>query len=117
MIGFQKVERILVCTIPTDMRKSYDGLCGCVERIFGEDPLNGKMFVFFNRKRTMVKMLLWDRSGFWIFSKRLEAGRFSLRSVRNDGNVDIADLLCILDGIELDKSTRRKRFSINKKNA
>ena len=112
MIGLQKVERILVCTIPTDMRKSYDGLCGCVERIFGEDPLNGKMFVFFNRKRTMVKMLLWDRSGFWIFSKRLEAGRFSLRSVSGEGYVDITELLCILDGIELDKSTRKKRFSI-----
>ena len=112
MIGLQSVEHIVVCTVPTDMRKSYDGLCGCVERIFGEDPLNGKMFVFFNRKRTMVKMLLWDRSGFWIFAKRLEAGRFSLQSVREDGCVDITELLCILDGIELDKSIRRKRFSI-----
>ena len=112
MIGLQSVKRILVCTIPADMRKSYDGLCGCVEQILGEDPLNGNMFVFFNRKRTMVKMLLWDRSGFWIFSKRLESGRFSLRSVGEDGQVDTAELLCILDGIELDKSTRKKRFSI-----
>jgi len=115
MIGLQAVHRILICSVPTDMRKSYDGLCGCVERIFGEDPLNGNMFVFFNRKRTMVKMLLWDRSGFWIFAKRLEAGRFSLRAVRDDSHVDIAELLCIIDGIELDKSTRKKRFSLNKK--
>lgn len=115
MIGLQPVHRILLCTIPTDMRKSYDGLCGCVERLFGEDPLNGTMFVFFNRKRTMVKMLLWDRSGFWIFGKRLESGRFSLRSVGEDGLVDITELMCILDGIELDTRTRKKRFSIKKK--
>ena len=87
------------CTVPTDMRKSYDGLCGCVERVFDEDPLNGNLFVFFNRKRTMVKMLLWERS------------------VREDGNVDIAELLCILDGIELEGSTRKKRFSLQKKHA
>ena len=112
MIGLQSVKRIMVCTTPTDMRKSYDGLCGCVEQTLGEDPLNGNMFVFFNRKRTMVKMLLWDRSGFWIFSKRLECGRFSLRSVGEGGLVDTAELLCILDGIELEKSTRKKRFSL-----
>ena len=117
MIGMQKVHRILVCTVPTDMRKSYDGLCGCVEGEFEADPLDGNMYVFFNRKRTMVKMLLWDRSGFWIFAKRLEAGRFSLRSVREDRCIDSTELLCILDGIELEHSTRKKRFSLQKKHA
>jgi transposase len=117
MIGLQHVHRILVCTVPTDMRKSYDGLCGCVEGVFGADPLDGNMYVFFNRKRTMVKMLLWDRSGFWIFAKRLEAGRFSLRSVREDHCIDSTELLCILDGIDLDHSTRKKRFSLQKKYA
>ena len=96
------------------MRKSFDGLCGCVEQQFQADPLTGKMFVFFNRKRTMVKMLLWDRTGFWIFAKRLESGTFSLRSVGIDGEVDMAELMCILDGIELKNSCRKKRFSIAK---
>ncbi|MBD3347533.1 MAG: IS66 family insertion sequence element accessory protein TnpB [Chitinivibrionales bacterium] len=115
MIGLHSLRRILVCTAPTDMRKSFDGLCGCVEQYFHDDPVNGNMFVFFNRKRTMVKMLLWDRSGFWIFAKRLESGTFSPRLVNRNSEVDMAELLCILDGIDLDKSYRKKRFSIAKK--
>lgn len=117
MIGMQSIRRILVCVVPTDMRKSFDGLCGCVESTFKQDPINGNMFVFFNRKRTMVKMLLWDRSGFWIFSKRLESGTFSLRSFGGNGEIDMAELMCILDGIELGKSYRKKRFSFEKKPA
>lgn len=117
MIGLQSVRRILVCTKPTDMRKSYDGLCGCVEVVFGADPLDGNMYVFFNRKRTMVKLLLWDRSGFWIFAKRLEAGRFSLQSIQENSSIDYTELLCILDGIELENSSRKKRFSLQKNNA
>lgn len=114
MIALHSIRRILVCTVPTDMRKSFDGLCGCVEYHFQDDPACGTMFVFFNRKRTLVKMLLWDRSGFWIFAKRLESGTFSLRSVSESNDVDMAELLCILDGIELDKSYRKKRYSLAK---
>jgi transposase len=117
MICLQHVHCILVCTIPTDMRKSYDGLCECVEEVFGADPLDGSMYVFFNRKRTMVKMLLWDRSGFWIFAKCLEEGRFSLRSVREGSCIDSTELLCILDGKDLEHSTRKKRFSLQEKYA
>ena len=60
-------------------------------------------------------MLLWDRSGFWIFAKRLEAGRFSLRSVREDCCIDSTELLCILDGIELEHSTGKKTVFTSKK--
>lgn len=115
MIALHSIRRILICTVPTDMRKSFDGLCGSVEQQFQDDPVNGNMFVFFNRKRTMVKMLLWDRSGFWIFAKRLESGTFSLQSIKENSAIEMAELLCILDGIELDKSYRKKRFSITRK--
>lgn len=114
MIGFNSVQRILISTEPTDMRKSFDGLCGCVEQRFQMDPLGSTMFVFFNRKLTMVKMLLWDRYGFWIFAKRLERGTFSLYSVKNNKEIDSTELLCILDGIELLHSRRKKRFSVKK---
>ena len=114
MISLHSIRSIMVCTVATDMRKSFDGLCGCVEQQLKADPLNGNMFVFFNRKRTMVKMLLWDRSGFWVFAKRLESGTFSLGSVGIEGEVDMTELMCILDGIELKNSRRKKRFSIAK---
>lgn len=92
------------------MRKSFDSLCGCVEEHFHQDPLNGSLFVFFNRRRTMVKMLLWEKSGFWIFMKRLENGSFSLAGVDTRGMIDQTRLLCILDGIELAGSYQRKRY-------
>jgi len=112
MVGIASVHKIVVCLTPTDMRKSFDGLCGCVEQYFQQDPLNGNLFVFFNRQCNRVKMLLWDRNGFWVFAKRLEKGTFSLRSVDADGVIDMAHLLCLLDGIELHHSRRRKRFFI-----
>lgn len=114
MIGLQTLNRVFLCRTPTDMRKSFDGLCGCVEQQFQQDPLNGNLFVFFNRRSTMVKMLLWDRNGFWLFSKRLESGTFSLDSISQSGEADTARLLCILEGIDLGGSTLRKRFSLKK---
>ena len=115
MLGIGSVHTIVISRTPTDMRKSFDGLCGCVEQAFHQDPLNGNLFVFFNRRCTRVKMLLWDRNGFWIFAKRLESGTFSLRSVTEKQQIDMAELLCILDGIELSGSYRRKRFLFDKK--
>lgn len=112
MIGFTSIHKILISSHPVDMRKSFDGLCGSVESLFGADPASGHLFVFFNRPRTTVKMLLWDRSGFWIFSKRLEAGRYSLNSLDDICEIDIARLFCILDGIELSGSYNRKRFNV-----
>ena len=114
MIGVHSIGRIFLCTQPTDMRKSFDGLCGEVERVFDQDPLNGNLFVFFNRKCTMVKMLLWDRYGFWVCAKRLQSGTFSLRSIEQSGETDITNLQCILDGLEITKSWRRKRFLLEK---
>ena len=87
--------RIFLCSQPTDMRKSYDGLAGAVSSILGHDPLSGHLFVFFNRRRTMVKMLLWDRSGFCMFCKRLEAGQFVFSFNQICAEIDAATLLMV----------------------
>lgn len=61
---------------PVDMRKSFDGLSALAAHRLGGDPLDGTLFVFINRRATQVKVLYFDRSGYCVWSKRLEAGRF-----------------------------------------
>ncbi len=63
---------------PTDMRKGFDGLCGLVRSGMKRDPLSGDVFVFINRRRTHAKFLVWDRSGWVVYYKRLESGTFEL---------------------------------------
>jgi len=114
MLSFPPTVRVYVCQQPVDMRKSFDGLSGCVEQLLGADPLSGHLFVFFNRRATMVKILVWDRNGFCIYSKRLEQGRFAYCSAGSDpkGATDLARLMLILEGIDLAGSRQRKRFRL-----
>ena len=112
MLSFPPTVQVHVANEAVDMRKSYDGLSGCVEQILGADPLSGHLFVFFNRKRTQVKILVWDRSGYCIYGKRLELGRFTLPE---NGVLDFVRLLLVLEGIDLAGARQRKRFSLPQK--
>ena len=78
MLSALSASRIWLCTQPTDMRCSFDGLSARVQRYLGEDPTSGHWFVFINRRRTMIKILGFDTGGYWIWSKRLEQGQFAL---------------------------------------
>ncbi|MHC4537170.1 MAG: IS66 family insertion sequence element accessory protein TnpB, partial [Planctomycetota bacterium] len=69
---------IYLCTRPTDMRKAYDGLSSEVVQYMGHEPTSGNFFVFINKQRNRMKILYWERHGFWLFCKRLEAGRFQM---------------------------------------
>lgn len=98
---------------PTDMRKGFDGLCGLVKSALEQDPLSGDVYVFLNRRKDRIKLLLWDNDGFWIFYKRLEKGTFQLPL--NSVNIASAELpydelLMILKGIELTSIKRRNRY-------
>lgn len=107
--------RIFVAIEPLDMRKQFDGLAGAVRRELGGDPLSGQVFLFFNRRRTMVKGIYWDGGGYCLWAKRLEKGRFRVPLVERDGVVQVelemAELTLILEGIELAGATRRARWS------
>ena len=93
------------------MRKSFDGLIALVANELREDSLSGHCFVFINRKRTYLKILYFDRSGYCIWAKRLERGRFIYRG---DGSIkqalDWTRLKCLLEGIDVDKVRRFKRY-------
>jgi transposase len=110
MLSFPPTVQVHIAHKPVDMRKSYDGLSGCVEQLLNADPLSGHLFVFFNFKRTQVKILVWDRSGYCIYGKRLELGRFSVP--QRDTVTDFVRLLLVLEGIDLAGARQRKRFSI-----
>ena len=113
MLSFSSTVRVYACATAVDMRKSFDGLCGCVEELLHADPLSGHLFVFFNRRATMVKILMWDRTGYCIWYKRLEQGRFSTASLRNEeSGMEMPELMLLLEGIDLAGARRRKRFRL-----
>jgi transposase len=102
--------RIWLYAQPCDMRRSYDGLSALAKQHLGEDPLSGQLFVFLNRRQTQVKILYFDRSGYCIWSKRLEQGRFRAPPGQGDKvALDWTRLKLILEGIEVQKIRQRKR--------
>ena len=74
MLALTGATRIYLYQGAADMRKSFDGLSGLVRAEMDGDPLSGALFVFCNRRRTMVKLLFWDRDGYALYYKRLEQG-------------------------------------------
>lgn len=115
MLTWPQMVRIFVCTRPTDMRRGFDRLAAEAHAVTHQDPLNGFLFVFFNRRQDRVKILYWDKSGYCLWYKRLEAGRFHLPSDgidRDSMEVDMARLTLILEGIDLAGSRRRRRFAL-----
>ena len=68
--------RILLAVEPVDFRKGIDGLSGVCRNVIGSDPFSGYLFVFCNKRKTAIKILMYDGQGYWLFQKRLSAGRF-----------------------------------------
>ncbi len=82
MLTLPPSVRVFVCTAPTDMRRSFDGLAGMVREILEEDPLSGHLYVFFNRRRDRVKILFWDRSGLVLHYNQLSSYCISFNLMR-----------------------------------
>jgi len=113
MLTIPSHTRISLCTLPIDMRKSFDGLLGIVRNTLEADPLGDHLFVFLNRPHTLMKILYWDGDGFAIWYKRLEAGTFRFPAVTGDTkSVEMtrSGLSMILEGIDLSQLPKRKRF-------
>jgi len=115
MLSLASRVRVWVASEPVDFRKAFDGLCGVIHSHLSGDPYSGDVYVFFNRRRNRVKLLVWDANGFWLFYKRLERGTFEdLRtSPDNDGvvRVDRATMAMLLEGIDTKKSKFRHHFA------
>jgi transposase len=105
--------RLFVATARVDGRKGIDGLSALVRSQFAQDPLSGTMYVFFSRRADRVRVLYFDRDGYVLVTKRLEKGTYRLPWRAEQGHVVIeaAELLLILEGIELRGAPRRTRWS------
>lgn len=102
---------------PTDMRKSFDGLCGVITGRLKEDPMSGDIFIFINKPRNRIKLLRWESGGFVLFYKRLEKGTFELPGEENHGisqRVTYSDLVMLITGISMKYARKRPRFSPQK---
>jgi transposase len=114
MLSISPAVRIFVHALPTDMRKSFDGLYAIVKHAFAKDVLEGDYFVFLNRSRDRCKILYWDRDGLVVWAKRLERGSFQLPGVTDAASltveVDSTTLAMILGGVDLSTGQRRKRY-------
>src|SRR4030042_778252 len=106
MLGFSFASQIYLDSPPTDMRKNFDGLSGLVTEHLKKDPLRDGAFVFVNKRRDKMKILVFDRHGFWLLYKRLEAGCFQLppqESTRTAEGLTLTyeQLVMIIEGIDL----------------
>lgn len=115
MINFTNASRVFLAVEPVDMRKSFNGLHALVAHRLGEDVLAGSWFVFVNRQRTRIKILVWDGTGLWLLAKRLEKGRFHWINNPEEAGAKrlilAQELSMILGGLDWAKSERKKWFS------
>ena len=114
MLTLPSSVRVFLAVEPVDMRGSFDALAGRV-RAQDMDPQDGHLYVFMNRRRGLMKVLFFDRSGWCILATRLEAGTFALPTVapgQAQLTIDAATLGLILEGVDLARAPRRRRYGM-----
>ncbi|MBK9292623.1 MAG: IS66 family insertion sequence element accessory protein TnpB [Bacteroidetes bacterium] len=99
---------------PTDMRKSFDGLCGLVTSKLGQNPMSGDLYIFINKPRNCIKNASVGTRRVRTVYKRLEQGRLQLPKQSMDGvknqMLDYSQLVMIINGISMENARKNKRF-------
>lgn len=109
MINIKDVKTVYLATGHTDLRKSIDGLAVIVQEQFKLDPFSPSLFVFCNKNKEKLKILHWDRAGFWLYYRRLERGRFNWPTDDSDTiKIDLKELKWLLDGYEIRRGSALK---------
>lgn len=105
MLNEGAFDRVYLARGSTDLRKSIDGLAVLVQEEFQLDPFSSNLFVFCNKQRDKLKILRWDVSGFWLYYRRLERGKFQWPSENSSGPLKITrrELQWLLDGLSLEQ--------------
>jgi transposase len=108
-----QTTRIWLAAESADMRCGFDRLAERVKAVINQDPLSGHLFVFRSRRGERLKILTWDRDGYVLWYKRLEAGVFKLPRLKEETkSVELrpSELAMILDGIDMTKLKRVARY-------
>lgn len=116
MLSFPGNLKVFVAVEPCDMRKSFNGLHDAVDAKPLEDPKSGSIFAFTNKRRSLLKILYWDRSGLWVLAKRLEKGTFAWpkgTEIR-EGKLRLTTtaLAMLLDGIDMRHGCERPWYQL-----
>ena len=105
MLSFSGSLRVFVAVEPCDMRKGFNGLHAMASERLGEDPRQGALFVFTNRRHNRIKILYFDGTGLWVMTKRLEEGTFSWPKAIEPGTTKLSirpeALAMLTDGVDL----------------
>lgn len=111
MLSFSGSLKVFVAIEACDLRKGFDGLHALVTQRLGEDPRDGALFVFCNRRHTRLRILCWDGTGFWLLTKRLEKGTFAwpsaIEPTRTKLRLTPQALAMLTDGVDLRGGTLR----------
>jgi transposase len=114
VILLPRAVRVYVATQPVSLRRSFDGLSNEVRAVLGRDPLSGHVFVFLNRRKNQVKLLVWTRGGFTIIHKRLERGTFAfaqrVTSEAQSVEIETHELSMLLEGIDVSRARVSSRW-------
>lgn len=111
MLNLKPETKVYLFSAPTDMRKGFDRLAELAKEHAGQSPLSGALFVFLSRRRDRVKILFWDKDGYVLFYKRLEAGTFRVEEKEGCEEITGVDLELLLAGMSLRRIKLRKKVS------
>src|SRR5690606_2960595 len=119
MFSLTSSHQHFLYSLPTDMRKSFDGLQGLVQNKLRRNPTSGEVFVFVNKRRNRIKLLHWEAGGFVLYYKRLEKGTIELPDMRGSTGsqgcqITWSHLVMIIEGISVKDIKKRERFLLKK---
>ena len=111
MLNFTGSERVYLACGSSDMRLSINGLAAIVQQCFKLDPFSSSLFVFCNRKKTMIKILHWEYNGFWLYFRSLEKGTFKWPANRSEDTILIGsrELNWLLTGLSIEQKQAHKK--------
>lgn len=114
MLVLPRSVRVYIATVPVSLRKSFEGLSNEVRAVLARDPLSGHVFVFLNRRKNQVKLLVWTRGGYTIVHKRLERGKFvfaaQVAADTTSVELDVHELSMLLEGIDITRARTSARW-------
>lgn len=115
LFGLGLATKIYIAVEAIDMRKGFEGLHGLVRDHLGQDPLSGHLYLFTNKTRTRLKVLVWDGSGLWVCAKRLEKGRFGWPETGRGASVTMRseELAMLVNGLDRKQTKQRNWYRKN----